>query len=114
MSNVACDLQRQQDAQLIPAFLAKYKQQVAAEVAEFATATAPECAAEPTRLHGPTSVAAAKVGDPFRSPEEWAAAGRGRQLKFSFINRDGAKLRARLYAPNATNTRYAAITFTPG
>lgn len=114
-NNVACDLQRHQDAQLSPAFLAKYQQQVAAEVAEFTTVTAPEWAAEPNRLHlAGTTVPAAKVGDPFRSPEEWAAAGRGRHLKFSFINRDGAKLRARLYAPSTTATRYPAITFTPG
>ena len=77
----------------------------------------PSPSGRPSRT-GATPTAAparpSKVGDPFRSPEEWAAAGRGRHLKFSFINRDGAKLRARLYAPPGTAGRYPAITFTPG
>ena len=81
---------------------------------EFATVTAPSGRPSRTALHAPCAVPAAKVADPFRSPEEWAAAGRGRHLKFSFINRDGAKLRARLFAPPTRAQTYPAITFTPG
>ena len=103
------------DAQANPAYLAKVAEQNAVEAQEFATVTGPEWAAEPNRLHLAGAAAfSARVGDPFRSPEEWAAAGRGRHLKFSFINRDGAKLRARLYAPNDTSRTYPAVTFTPG
>ena len=101
-NNVSCDYQRTTDADANPAFRAKTTQQVATEVAEYPQTLA-EWAAEPNRLHANCCTSpASKVGDPFRSPEEWAAAGRGRQLKFSFINRDGAKLRARLYAPPGT------------
>jgi dienelactone hydrolase len=114
-NNVACSYQRKTDAQSNPAFLAKYAEQVAIEHAEFTTETAPEWAAEPNRQHaGAATAPASKVGDPFRSPEEWAAKGRGRQLKFSIINRDGAKLRARLYAPLDTTRRFPVLTFTPG
>lgn len=114
-NNVGCSYQRHGDAQQSPAFLAKDQEQMAIEEAEFASTTAPEWAAEPGRLHANCCTSPpSKVGDPFRSPEEWAAAGRGRHLKFSFINRDGAKLRARLYAPIDTTTRYPAVTFTPG
>lgn len=112
--NVACSYQRQVDAQDSPAFLAKHQEQVAIEVAEFPSTLA-EWAAEPTRLHVNCCTSPpAKVGDPFRSPEEWAAAGRGRHLKFSLINRDGAKLRARLYASLDTTRTHPAVTFTPG
>ena len=110
----ACDYQRTTDADANPAFRAKTTEQVAIEVAEFRQTLA-EWAAEPNRRHANCCTSPpSKVGDPFRSPEEWAAAGRGRHLKFSFINRDGAKLRARLYAPPGTAGRYPAVTFTPG
>ena len=113
-NNVSCDYQRTTDADANPAFRAKTTEQVAIEVAEFRQTLA-EWAAEPNRLHANCCTSPpSKVGDPFRSPEEWAAAGRGRHLKFSFINRDGAKLRARLYAPPGTAGRYPAVTFTPG
>ncbi len=115
LTNVACSYQRHVDAQTSPAFLAKQAEQIAIENTEFATVTAPEWAAEPNRLHANCCTSPeSKVGDPFRSPEEWASAGRGRQVKFSFINRNGAKLRARLYAPRNVTNRYPAITFTPG
>ncbi len=116
LANVACGYQRFSDADLSPAFLAKQLEQTAIEEIEFATVTAPEWAADPIlRLHGPTAlIAAAKVTDPFRSFEEWAAAGRGRHIKFYFINRDGGKLRARLLAPLDTTHTYPALTFTPG
>ena len=113
-NNVSCDYQRTTDADANPAFRAKTTQQVALEVAEFRQTLA-EWAAEPNRRHANCCTSPpSKVGDPFRSPEEWAAAGRGRHLKFSLINRDGAKLRARLYAPPGTAGRYPAVTFTPG
>ncbi len=113
--NVECSYQRLQDAQFNPAYLAKVAEQNALEHEEFVTVTGPEWAAEPNRKHlAGAATPSARVGDPFRSPEEWAAAGRGRHLRFSFINRDGAKLRARLYAPNDTSRAYPAVTFTPG
>jgi hypothetical protein len=115
-NNVSCDYQRHVDAQTSPAFLAKHQQQVALAEARF-PATLAEWAAEPNRVHANCCISPqAKVGDPFRTPEEWAAAGRGRHLKFSLINSNGAKLRARLYAPVATTRvkRYPAVTFTPG
>jgi dienelactone hydrolase len=114
-NNVGCSYQRHLDAQTNPAFLAKDNQQSALEGAEFASTTAPEWASEPNRIHANCcTTPQSKVGDPFRSPEEWAAAGRGRQLKLSFINRDGAKLRARLYAPLDSRKKHPAVTFTPG
>ena len=114
LNNVDCSYQRRVDAQTNPAFAAKNAQQTAVELAEFASTLA-EWAAEPNRLHANCcSSAQAKVADPFRSPEEWAANGRGRQVKFSIINRNGAKLRARLYAPLDTRRTYPALTFTPG
>jgi dienelactone hydrolase len=114
-NNVGCSYQRHQDAQASPAFLAKHHEQVAIEEVEFATVTAPEWAAEPNRQHlNCCANPQAKVADPFRNPEEWAAAGRGRHLKFSLINSNGAKLRARLYAPIDMTQRYPALTFTPG
>jgi hypothetical protein len=114
--NVACGYQRILDADASPAVLAKEAQQLAVEVDEFANVTVPEWAADPIlRLHGPgTTLPPAKVTDPFRSPEEWAAAGHGRHLKFYFISRDGAKLRARLLAPLDQTKTYPALTFTPG
>jgi dienelactone hydrolase len=113
--NVACSYQRFDDAQSNPAYLAKVAEQNVLEAQEFATVTGPEWAAEPQRKHlAGAAVPQARVGDPFRSPEEWAAAGRGRHMRFSFINQDGAKLRARLYAPNDTSKTYPAVTFTPG
>jgi len=113
--NVACAYQRLQDAQSNPAYLAKVAEQNAIEHEEFAMVTGPEWAAEPNRKHlAGAATPSARVGDPFRSPEEWAAAGRGRHMRFSFINRDGAKLRARLYAPTDTSKTYPAVTFTPG
>jgi len=113
--NVACGHQRYTDAAASPAFLAKQLEQVAIEEEEFLTVTAPEWAAEPERLHAGAGVLpASKVGDPFRSYEEWAAAGRGRHLKFSFINNGGAKLRARLLAPLDDGQLHPALTMTPG
>ena len=75
-------------------------------------------AAEPTRPHvnpiypNPT----AKVGDPFRMPDEWEAAGRGQVERFSIIASTGAKLVARLYSPNAVPNEQPlpAIAFIPG
>jgi dienelactone hydrolase len=113
-NNVSCSYQRHQDAQASPAFLAKHLEQTAIEHAEFLSTLA-EWAAEPNRQHVNCCISPqAKVGDPFRSPEEWAAAGRGRHEKFYFINSNGAKVRARLYAPSDTTKRYPAVTFTPG
>src|SRR5262245_11012863 len=116
--NVACGEQRTADANASPAFLAKYDEQVAIEQIEFATVTAPEWAAEPNRQHaGAGAVPESKVTDPFRSPEEWAATGHGRHLKFYFINSaTGAKLRARLFAPNLENPPqiYPVLAFSPG
>jgi dienelactone hydrolase len=113
--NVVCGNQKAVDADASPAFQAKYDEQVAVEQIEFATVTAPEWAAEPTRLHaGAGAVPESKVTDPFRSPEEWAAAGRGRHTKFYFINGLGAKLRARLFAPNDTTRTYPVLVFSPG
>jgi dienelactone hydrolase len=114
LNNVGCSYQRRVDAQTSPAFASKSAQQTAVEVEEFASTLA-EWAAEPNRVHANCCTSPqAKVADPFRSPEEWAASGRGRQLKFSIINRNGAKLRARLFAPRDTGHRYPALTFTPG
>lgn len=114
LNNVDCSYQRRVDAQTSPAFQSKTAQQTAVEEAEF-TSTLAEWAAEPNRIHANCCTSPqAKVADPFRSPEEWAAAGRGRQLKFSIINRNGAKIRARLFAPLDTTRRYPALTFTPG
>lgn len=113
-NNVACGYQRYTDAGSSPAFKAKLAEQQALELAEFATVTGPELAAEPNRRYTNCCVnPMSKVGDPFRSPEEWAAKGRGRHSKFWFISRDGAKLRARLFAP-ASPGRYPVLTFTPG
>jgi dienelactone hydrolase len=113
-NNVGCDYQRREDAQASPAFLAKNAQQLTIEQAEYQVTLA-EWAAEPNRIHANCcTVPAAKIADPFRSPEEWAAAGRGRHQKFYLINRNGAKLRARLFAPNDTSKKYPALTFTPG
>ncbi|MGH7897025.1 MAG: hypothetical protein ACREQQ_03685, partial [Candidatus Binatia bacterium] len=113
--NVVCGYQRQIDADASPAFLAKFLEQTAIEELEFLAVTAPEWLAEPNRLHvGGGAVPLSKVCDPFRSYEEWAAAGRGRHIKFNFINRDGAKLRARLLAPLDESRTYPALTFTPG
>jgi hypothetical protein len=115
-NNVDCGYQRHRDAQESPAFLAKDQAEVAIAQQEFATVTAPEWAADPiVRLHANCCTTPdSKVGDPFRSPEEWAAAGRGRHLKFYFINSNGAKLRARLFAPIDQTQTYPALTFTPG
>lgn len=114
VNNVSCSYQRHVDSHTSPAFLAKKEQQDALEAAEFATVTAPAWAAEPTRIHANCCTSpSSKVGDPFRTPEEWAAQGRGRHLKFSFINKNGAKLVARLYAPRAGG-KHPALTFTPG
>src|SRR5829696_3362730 len=114
LNNVGCSYQRRADAQASPAFQSKTAQQTAVEIAEF-TSTLAEWAAEPNRIHANCCTSPqAKVADPFRSPEEWAAARRGRQLKFSIINRNGAKIRARLFAPLDTTRRFPALTFTPG
>jgi hypothetical protein len=118
-TNVACGHQRYQDAAGSPAFLAKNQQQVAIEELEFLTVTAPEWAADPiVRIHANCcSNPQSKATDPFRSPEEWAAAGRGRHLKFYFINSvTGAKLRARLFAPNLADPQqtHPALVFSPG
>lgn len=114
-NNVACGHQRYQDAADSPAFHAKFQEQVAIEEIEFATVTAPEWAAEPNRQHANCCTSPqSKVTDPFRSYEEWADAGRGRHLKFHFINEGGAKLRARLLAPPDAAGVYPALTFTPG
>jgi dienelactone hydrolase len=114
LNNVSCSYQRHVDSHDSPAFLAKKAQQDALEAVQFASVTAPAWAAEPTRTHANCCTSpSSKVGDPFRTPEEWAAQGRGRHLAFSFINKNGAKLAARLYAPKAPG-KYPAITFTPG
>jgi predicted dienelactone hydrolase len=116
--NVECGNQKFSDADASPAFHAKYDEQVAIEVIEYATVTQPEWAAEPNRLHNPgTTVPASKVTDPFRSPEEWAAAGHGRHWKGYFINNaTRAKLRARVFAPNLTDPpqTYPVLAFSPG
>jgi dienelactone hydrolase len=115
-NNVACGYQRYQDAADSPAFLAKNQQQVAIEELEFLTVTAPEWAADPiVRVHANCcSNPQSKATDPWRSPEDWAAAGRGRHSKFYFINRSGAKLRARLFAPNDQTHTYPVLVFSPG
>ncbi len=114
-NNVACGHQRYVDAEQSPAFQAKFQEQVAIEEIEFATVTLPEWAAEPNRIHANCCTSPqSKVGDPFRSYEEWADAGRGRHLKFYFINNGGAKLRARLLAPLDESQPWPAVTFTPG
>jgi dienelactone hydrolase len=114
--NVACGYQRFGDAAASPAFLAKNAQQQAVAEQEFLTVTAVEWAADPVvRLHaGAGTLPQSKVTDPWRSAEEWAAAGRGRHAKFYFINRSGAKLRARLFAPSDATRTYPVLTFTPG
>jgi dienelactone hydrolase len=115
-TNVSCGYQRYQDAADSPAFLAKNQQQVAIEEQEFLTVTAPEWAADPVvRIHANCcSNPQSKATDPWRSPEDWAASGRGRHVKFYFINRSGAKLRARLFAPNDATRTYPVLVFSPG
>jgi dienelactone hydrolase len=59
---------------------------------------------------------AAKVGDPFRIPERWEAAGRGQMTPITFVAKTGAKLNARIYSPNPRprEGRLPGVTFTPG
>jgi hypothetical protein len=118
--NVACGEQKASDADASPAFQAKYNERVAIEEQEFATVTAPEWAAEPNRQHaGAGTLPQSKVTDPWRAPDEWTAAGRGRHQKIYFINNaTRAKLRARLFAPlepDPQNPRkYPVLAFSPG
>jgi dienelactone hydrolase len=115
--NLLCATQRQQDELSNPAFLRKWAVEDAKAEPQVAGVLLGQ-AAEPTRPHvnpiypNPT----AKVGDPFRMPDEWEAAGRGQVERFSIIASTGAKLVARLYSPNAVPNEQPlpAIAFIPG
>ena len=55
------------------------------------------------------------MADPFRSPEEWAASGRGRQLKFSHHQQQRRQApRPPVCARSTRPGAYPALTFTPG
>ena len=115
--NMACATERQQDELNNPAFLRKWAVEDGRSLGDLPGLALGQ-ASEPTRPHigiihwTPMS----KVGDPFRMPDEWEAAGRGQVQRFTFIASTGAKLTARLYSPNPTarNERLPGLTFSPG
>lgn len=53
-------------------------------------------------------------GDPFRLPEDWAASGRGRLRRVSFVASSGSHLRGALFAPRTARGLLPAVVFTTG
>ena len=53
-------------------------------------------------------------GDPFRVPEDWAAARRGRLQEVTFVASSGARLVGRLFAPPKGTKPLPAVVFTTG
>src|SRR2546421_204871 len=84
--NMACATERQQDELNNPAFLRKWAVEDGESLGDLPGLALGQ-ASEPTRPHigiihwMPMS----KVGDPFRMPDEWEAAGRGQVQRFTFI-----------------------------
>ncbi len=116
LGNVACGYQRQYDELSNPAFLRTWAAENA-EAAGVLPAQLAELLAEPTRPRlNPTRLPPAKVTDPFRSPSDWEAAGRGQTQRFQFTSKTGAKLYARLFSPNpsASPASRPGIVFSPG
>ena len=115
--NLACATQRQQDALTNPAFLRTWAVETSIALPQVVERAA-EQLAEPTRPHiSPVYwMPNATVGDPFRVPEEWEAAGRGQVMQLSFVAKTGAKLNARIYSPNPQPRErpLPGVTFTPG
>ncbi|HVX17901.1 MAG TPA: hypothetical protein VHA73_07695 [Acidimicrobiales bacterium] len=117
LENIECATERQQDEVDNPAFLRKWAQEDARSLGLLPGFVADQLA-NPTRPHISAThwLAPAKVGDPFRVPEEWAASGRGRQQRFTFVASTGAQLTARLFTPRVIKPgeRLPGLTMSPG
>jgi dienelactone hydrolase len=113
-NDVACSMQRQQDNLQNPAFFTKLAEENATAVAE-EPGRLLEQAGEPTRprINPISPTPTSRVGDPFRMPDDWEAAGRGQMERIRFVSSTGAHLVARLYAPSEPGT-YPGIMFSPG
>jgi dienelactone hydrolase len=115
LNDVECGSQRVQDQLANPAFLALWAQQAAVQVGTSPTALLAE-AQDPNRLKVtfPALLRMAAVTDPFRTPERWAALGRGRQQTLTFVATTGAHLNARIYSPMSPVGRRPAVVLLPG
>jgi dienelactone hydrolase len=115
--NLACATQRQQDELTNLAFLRTWAIESGAAYGDV-LAAATQQLSEPTRPHASATYWAtqSEVGDPFRMPDDWEAAGRGQTEELTFVSKTGAHLAARLYSPNPSlrERRLPGVVFTPG
>src|ERR1051326_2810854 len=113
--NMICATQPIQDEYTNPAFFLKFEVD---ETPRTYSDNVLDQLREPTRPRITLAqwIPGGTTADPYRVPEDWEAAGRGRVQEISFTASDGAKLVGRIFAPNATNppSKLPAIVITTG
>ena len=113
--NMICATQRIQDEYTNPAFFLKFEVD---ETPRTYSDNVLDQLREPTRPRITLAqwIPGGTTTDPYRVPEDWEAAGRGRVEEISFIASDGAKLVGRIFTPNPTDppAKLPAIVITTG
>ena len=114
LANVLCSNQRLFDEYTNPAFFLKFQVD---ETPRTYSDNVLDQLREPTRprLTLGQWIPGGRTADPYRVPEDWQQAGRGRFTEISFIASDGAKLPGRIFTPNAcAATGCPAVVITTG
>ena len=113
--NMLCSLQRIQDEYTNPAFFLKFE---VYETPGTYSRNVLDQLQEPTRPRVTLAqwIPGGTTADPYRVPQDWEAAGRGRVEEISFIAADGAKLVGRIFTPNPTDppSKLPAVVITTG
>ncbi|MGH7857612.1 MAG: alpha/beta hydrolase [Candidatus Binatia bacterium] len=114
LQNIRCSRQHSEDQLTNPEFLLRHGLNAGSMYLE----NVRDQLLEPTRLHvNPVFWSpGARVSDPFRIAEDWEKAGRGQTRLVSFLSRNGTRIIARLFAPNAPTevASLPGVTVTPG
>ena len=113
--NMICANQRLLDEFTNPAFFLKFEVD---ETPRTYSGNVLDQLREPTRPRVTLAqwIPGGTTADPYRVPEDWEAAGRGRVQEISFIASDGAKLVGRIFTPNPQDpaANLPAVVITTG
>lgn len=113
LRNVQCSTQRLNDMAANPAFATQFVTDSPATLAD----TLGLLLSDPLRpvISLGQLVPGARNADPYRIPQDWQSAGRGRTQTVTFVASDGAHLRGRLFLPGSSIAPpYPGIVITPG
>jgi len=96
--NMLCGTQKVTVDQVTPSYIVKSNTELAAD---YPNTLLGQVSRQSPSVPVWVDIPGATVGDPFRVPAEWEAAGRGHSHDFFFLACNGAKLSARIFWPTA-------------